>query len=65
MMHPHEGRPGILALQQGLLDLKGELGHQVGAWIEDVRMEELLNVMMAERLFSRLRRRWHWICHLT
>ena len=65
LMHPREGRPGILLLQQGLLDLKGEVGHLVSAWSEDVRMDELLDVMVVERLFSRLRRRWYWICHLT
>eukprot|EP00959_Pyramimonas_sp_CCMP1952_P105041 2195581-Pyramimonas_sp.AAC.1 len=46
MMHPREGRPGILTLPQGTPELKGEIGHQVTAWMEDVRVEELVDVVV-------------------
>ena len=63
-MHPKEGRPGILEVQSGLLDLKGEVCVDLTAWVEVLKLDDLLGVMVLERLFSRLRRRWYWVCHL-
>ena len=57
VMYPKEGRPGILDLSHGLLDLKGGLGHLVSAWIELVHLEELVDVSVVERILSRLKRR--------